>query len=140
MPGYPLTVGGTTYDVDFPYEAYDCQLAMMEKVIESLTGQRNALLESPTGACKRNETYTRRRSQRWRLHHHIFFSPFFFPPLRARGADIQKHTSKRSPQTIPIVLTHVVAFPPFCVCGVVSRVTRRYGKDAVLTLRGAGMA
>lgn len=49
MPGYPLTVGGTTYNVDFPYEAYDCQLAMMEKVIESLTGQRNALLESPTG-------------------------------------------------------------------------------------------
>ena len=63
MPGYPLTVGGTTYDVDFPYEAYDCQLAMMEKVIESLTGQRNALLESPTGACKRNGTRTRRRSQ-----------------------------------------------------------------------------
>lgn len=50
MPSYPLTVGGTKYDVDFPYEAYDCQLAMMEKVLESLTGHRNALLESPTGA------------------------------------------------------------------------------------------
>jgi hypothetical protein len=58
MPPYPLTVDGITYDVEFPYDAYDCQLAMMEKVIESLATGRNALLESPTGA----------------------FSPF--PPLR----------------------------------------------------------
>ena len=50
MPAYPLTVGGVTYDVDFPHEAYDCQLAMMEKVVEALAHNRNALLESPTGA------------------------------------------------------------------------------------------
>ena len=59
MPPYPLTVDGITYDVEFPYDAYDCQLAMMEKVIESLATGRNALLESPTGA----------------------FSPFPPPPL-----------------------------------------------------------
>ena len=46
---YPLTVHGVTYDVEFPREAYDCQLAMMEKVLESLATGRNALLESPTG-------------------------------------------------------------------------------------------
>ena len=53
MPTYPLTVSGETYDVDFPHEAYDCQLAMMEKVIEALTRKRHALLESPTGASGR---------------------------------------------------------------------------------------
>ena len=52
MPQHSLTVGGTQYDVDFPYAPYDCQLTMMEKVLESLTTGRNALLESPTGtAC-----------------------------------------------------------------------------------------
>ena len=49
MPRYALVVGGVTYDVDFPHEAYACQLAMMEKVIESLSCGKNALLESPTG-------------------------------------------------------------------------------------------
>ncbi|XAR50624.1 DNA helicase [Bertholletia excelsa] len=39
-------------NVDFPYEAYDCQLAYMEKVIQSLRGRCNALLESPTGTGK----------------------------------------------------------------------------------------
>ncbi|KAL1551497.1 Regulator of telomere elongation helicase 1 [Salvia divinorum] len=39
-------------NVDFPYEAYDCQLVYMEKVIESLQNKSNALLESPTGTGK----------------------------------------------------------------------------------------
>ncbi|KAH0688396.1 hypothetical protein KY290_020033 [Solanum tuberosum] len=39
-------------DVDFPYEAYDCQIAYMEKVIQSLQNRSNALLESPTGTGK----------------------------------------------------------------------------------------
>ena len=52
MPSYPLTVSGQSYDIDFPYEAYDCQVAMMEKVVESLANNRNALLESPTGASR----------------------------------------------------------------------------------------
>ena len=50
MPALPTHRGGVTYDVDFPHEAYDCQLAMMEKVVEALAHNRNALLESPTGA------------------------------------------------------------------------------------------
>ncbi|XP_042057083.1 regulator of telomere elongation helicase 1 homolog isoform X1 [Salvia splendens] len=39
-------------NVDFPYEAYDCQLVYMERVIESLQNKSNALLESPTGTGK----------------------------------------------------------------------------------------
>ncbi|KAL5698490.1 DNA helicase [Ranunculus cassubicifolius] len=39
-------------DVDFPYEAYDCQIVYMEKVIQSLQERCNALLESPTGTGK----------------------------------------------------------------------------------------
>ncbi|KAL3343670.1 hypothetical protein AABB24_027276 [Solanum stoloniferum] len=39
-------------DVDFPYEAYDCQIVYMEKVIQSLQNRSNALLESPTGTGK----------------------------------------------------------------------------------------
>ncbi|KAG0459532.1 hypothetical protein HPP92_022660 [Vanilla planifolia] len=39
-------------DVDFPYDAYDCQLVYMEKVIQSLQEGCNALLESPTGTGK----------------------------------------------------------------------------------------
>ncbi|KAJ7962975.1 regulator of telomere elongation helicase 1-like [Quillaja saponaria] len=39
-------------DVDFPFEAYDCQLVYMEKVIQSLQKKCNALLESPTGTGK----------------------------------------------------------------------------------------
>ena len=58
MPQHSLTVGGTQYDVDFPYAPYDCQLTMMEKVLESLTTGRNALLESPTGTAR---AATRRR-------------------------------------------------------------------------------
>jgi hypothetical protein len=50
MPNYTLNVAGNPYDIDFPYEAYDCQLAMMEKVVDALSSNRNALLESPTGA------------------------------------------------------------------------------------------
>ncbi|XP_059642020.1 regulator of telomere elongation helicase 1 homolog [Cornus florida] len=38
--------------VDFPFEAYDCQLVYMEKVIQSLQDRCNALLESPTGTGK----------------------------------------------------------------------------------------
>ncbi|KAJ3671099.1 hypothetical protein LUZ60_008525 [Juncus effusus] len=39
-------------DVDFPFEAYDCQIIYMEKVIQSLQEGKNALLESPTGTGK----------------------------------------------------------------------------------------
>ncbi|CAA7409948.1 unnamed protein product [Spirodela intermedia] len=39
-------------DVDFPFEAYDCQIVYMERVIQSLQESRNALLESPTGTGK----------------------------------------------------------------------------------------
>ncbi|XP_060205661.1 regulator of telomere elongation helicase 1 homolog isoform X2 [Lycium barbarum] len=39
-------------DVDFPYEAYDCQIEYMDKVIQSLQNGCNALLESPTGTGK----------------------------------------------------------------------------------------
>ncbi|GAB2228119.1 hypothetical protein Droror1_Dr00009949 [Drosera rotundifolia] len=39
-------------EVDFPYEAYDCQIVYMEKVIQSLQQECNALLESPTGTGK----------------------------------------------------------------------------------------
>ncbi|XP_028548850.1 regulator of telomere elongation helicase 1 homolog [Dendrobium catenatum] len=39
-------------NVDFPYDAYDCQLVYMEKVMQSLQEGCNALLESPTGTGK----------------------------------------------------------------------------------------
>ncbi|KAK6914909.1 DEAD2 [Dillenia turbinata] len=39
-------------EVDFPFEAYECQLVYMEKVIQSLQDGSNALLESPTGTGK----------------------------------------------------------------------------------------
>ncbi|KAK6264041.1 hypothetical protein SCA6_019475 [Theobroma cacao] len=48
MPTYKLR----GIDVDFPFEAYDCQLVYMEKVIEALQKRCNALLESPTGTGK----------------------------------------------------------------------------------------
>ncbi|KAL9232065.1 hypothetical protein vseg_007211 [Gypsophila vaccaria] len=38
--------------VDFPYDAYDSQIEYMSKVIQSLQGKSNALLESPTGTGK----------------------------------------------------------------------------------------
>eukprot|EP00466_Bigelowiella_natans_P010029 jgi/Bigna1/50129/estExt_Genewise1.C_670064 len=38
--------------VDFPHDPYDCQLVYMEKVIEALQENENALLESPTGTGK----------------------------------------------------------------------------------------
>ncbi|KAF5957087.1 hypothetical protein HYC85_004312 [Camellia sinensis] len=48
MPKYKIR----GVNVDFPYEAYDCQLVYMEKVIQSLQDRSNALLESPTGTGK----------------------------------------------------------------------------------------
>jgi regulator of telomere elongation helicase 1 len=38
--------------VEFPHNAYDCQLVYMEKVIQAIQERRNALLESPTGTGK----------------------------------------------------------------------------------------
>jgi len=38
--------------VEFPYEAYDCQLEYMRAVVRSLENGENALLESPTGTGK----------------------------------------------------------------------------------------
>ncbi|CAK9185657.1 unnamed protein product [Ilex paraguariensis] len=48
MPTYKIK----GIDVEFPFEAYDCQIAYMEKVIQSLQNRCNALLESPTGTGK----------------------------------------------------------------------------------------
>ena len=48
MPTY--TVAGVP--VEFPYEAYEVQLAYMEKVVLALSRGQNALLESPTGTGK----------------------------------------------------------------------------------------
>ncbi|GAU11015.1 hypothetical protein TSUD_113080, partial [Trifolium subterraneum] len=48
MPTYKIR----GIDVDFPYEAYDSQLVYMDKVMQSLQEERNALLESPTGTGK----------------------------------------------------------------------------------------
>lgn len=39
-------------DVEFPYDAYPCQLEYMTKVIVALQHGKNALLESPTGTGK----------------------------------------------------------------------------------------
>ncbi|KAH8937953.1 hypothetical protein BDL97_16G056800 [Sphagnum fallax] len=48
MPTY--RIGGIA--VEFPYNAYDCQLVYMERVISALQKGSNALLESPTGTGK----------------------------------------------------------------------------------------
>ncbi|CAF2209369.1 unnamed protein product [Brassica napus] len=42
----------TGINVEFPFEAYPCQIIYMDKVIESLQNKCNALLESPTGTGK----------------------------------------------------------------------------------------
>ncbi|KAL0026549.1 hypothetical protein WJX77_006250 [Trebouxia sp. C0004] len=39
-------------EVEFPYDAYACQLDYMERVIQALQERENALLESPTGTGK----------------------------------------------------------------------------------------
>ena len=39
-------------EVEFPYEAYPCQIAFMESNIKALIGSMNAILESPTGTGK----------------------------------------------------------------------------------------
>ena len=61
MPTYALKVKGrgeeTTYSVDFPYDAYDCQVTMMERVVEALHDGEHALLESPTGGHPLTSTY-----------------------------------------------------------------------------------
>ena len=56
-PNHPAGHPMPTYDiagvpVDFPYDAYDVQLAYMEKVVLALARGQNALLESPTGTGK----------------------------------------------------------------------------------------
>ncbi len=38
--------------ISFPYEAYECQVDYMRKVVEALESKSNALLESPTGTGK----------------------------------------------------------------------------------------
>lgn len=39
-------------EVQFPYDAYSCQIDYMEKVIDALQNRENGLLESPTGTGK----------------------------------------------------------------------------------------
>ena len=39
-------------EIDFPFEPYESQIVYMTKVIESLTKEKHALLESPTGTGK----------------------------------------------------------------------------------------
>lgn len=48
MPVYTLS----NVEVDFPYEAYPCQLDYMTKVVQALQQGQHALLESPTGTGK----------------------------------------------------------------------------------------
>lgn len=48
MPTYTIR----DVPVEFPYDAYDCQVQYMEKCIEALEKGTNALLESPTGTGK----------------------------------------------------------------------------------------
>ncbi|KAI9203774.1 helicase C-terminal domain-containing protein [Polychytrium aggregatum] len=48
MPTY--TIRGI--QVEFPYDAYECQIALMERVIGALETGNNALIESPTGTGK----------------------------------------------------------------------------------------
>jgi len=50
MPIYEIPPFGVP--VSFPFEAYDCQLLYMTKVIEILETKQNGLLESPTGTGK----------------------------------------------------------------------------------------
>lgn len=38
--------------IEFPYEAYPCQVAMMNKIMPALANSENALIESPTGTGK----------------------------------------------------------------------------------------
>jgi regulator of telomere elongation helicase 1 len=53
MPLYSLSLGhGGTLDVDFPFEAYPCQLVYIQRVLEAVVEGKNALLESPTGTGK----------------------------------------------------------------------------------------
>lgn len=48
MPVYNLK----GVNINFPFDAYECQKDFMEKVIDCLQGQSNGLLESPTGTGK----------------------------------------------------------------------------------------
>lgn len=52
MPNYDIL--GIT--VRFPYNAYECQIKLMESVIKSLQSGTNALVESPTGKVLNNYT------------------------------------------------------------------------------------
>jgi len=64
MPVYTLKhASGGPIEVDFPFEAYECQLQYMQSVLDALgthgrADAKNALLESPTGTGK---TVRRRR-------------------------------------------------------------------------------
>eukprot|EP00743_Colponemidia_sp_Colp-15_P013990 GILK01016447.1.p1 GENE.GILK01016447.1~~GILK01016447.1.p1 ORF type:complete len:1208 (+),score=231.04 GILK01016447.1:128-3751(+) len=40
------------HEVDFPFQPYPSQIAMMDKMLRSLEGRQHALLESPTGSGK----------------------------------------------------------------------------------------
>jgi hypothetical protein len=40
MPSYALTVSGRSISVEFPHDAYDCQLVFMQRVLEALAQAR----------------------------------------------------------------------------------------------------
>ncbi len=53
----PASAGAQQYlirgvPIEFPYPAYECQQIYMEKVIQAVQQEQNALLESPTGTGK----------------------------------------------------------------------------------------
>jgi hypothetical protein len=47
MPSYALTVSGRSISVEFPHDAYDCQLVFMQRVLEALA-QVRAQLDAAT--------------------------------------------------------------------------------------------
>ena len=57
MPSYAISVpdadGNThAFDVQFPFDAYECQVVFMERALTAMVRGESALLESPTGTGK----------------------------------------------------------------------------------------
>ena len=57
MPSYAISVADAngetrTFDVSFPFTAYECQVVFMERALAAMVRGESALLESPTGTGK----------------------------------------------------------------------------------------